>query len=103
MKKKYSKKPEELKKIALDRIKKLFKEADSMYGEDSRLSDRYVALARKMAMKFKVNIPSNLKKKFCKHCYSYLRPGKNCRIRVQNNKVVYYCSNCKKYMRFPYK
>jgi len=103
MKRRHSKKPEEFRKIALDRVKKLFKEADSIYGENSKLSDRYVTLARKIAMKYKLKIPSNLKKKYCKHCYKYLKPGENCRVRIQNNKVVYYCQNCKKYMRFPYK
>ena len=103
MKRKHAKKPQEFTKIALDRIKKLFKEADSVFKENPKLSNRYVTLARKIAMKYKVKIPSNLKKKYCRHCYCYLKPGQNCRVRVQNNKVIYYCFNCKKYMRFPYK
>jgi len=103
MKKRYSKKPDEFKKIALERVKKLFKEADLAFKENPNLSNRYVALARKIAMKYKVNIPSDLKRKYCKHCYCYLKPGKNCRVRIQNNKVVYFCSNCKRYMRFPYR
>lgn len=100
---KYSKKPDEFKKIALDRVKKLFKEADLIYNENPKLSNRYVAMARKIAMKFKISIPSNLKKKYCKHCYFYLKPGQNCRVRIRDNKVIYYCQNCKKFMRFPYK
>ncbi len=103
MKNNYSKKPSELKEIAMKRVKKLFEEADSVFTEDSELSNRYVALARKISMRFKLKIPAKLKRKYCKHCYSYLRPGKTCRVRIQNDKVVYYCLNCKKYMRFPYK
>ena len=99
----YSKKPAEFRKIALDRIKKLFKEADSVFKENPKLSNRYVTLARKIAMKYKIKIPSNLKKKYCKYCYSYLKPGQNCRVRIRDNKVIYYCQKCKKYMRFPYK
>ncbi len=103
MKKKHSPKLTELKEIALERVVKLFKEADSVFPENPSLSNRYVTLARKMAMKYKLKMPSELKKKYCKHCYKYLRPGKTCRVRVQNDKVVYYCLNCKKFMRFPYK
>jgi len=89
-------------KIANKRIKKLFLEADSIYKESQQLADRYVYLARKIGMKYNVKIPKDLQKKFCKHCYSYLRPGSNCRVRLTGEKVVYYCKNCKNYMRFPY-
>ena len=102
MKQKHKRKPAEHRKIALERIKTLFKEADSMFKEDPKLSNKYVKLARKISMKYKVKIPSELKKRFCKHCHSYLKPSKNCRVRLHNGKVVYYCLNCKKYMRFPY-
>jgi ribonuclease P protein subunit RPR2 len=103
MKKKHNKKPIEQRKIALSRVKKLFKEADSAFSENPSLSNRYVTLARKIAMKFKLKMPSELKKKYCKHCYKYLKPGENCRVRIRDNKVIYYCQNCKKYSRFPYK
>ena len=64
------------------------------------LSNRYVTLARKISMKFKVRIPTELKRRFCKHCYKYLMPGKTVRIRTHKGKVVYNCLNCKKFMRF---
>jgi len=103
MKRKYKKKPKKQREIALERIRILFKQAREMFKKDPKLSNRYVYLARKIAMKYKIKIPSELKKKFCKHCYAYLVPPVNCRVRVQKGKVVYYCMNCKKYMRFPYK
>ena len=74
-----------------------------MFHSDEKLADRYVQLARKISMKFKVRIPSNLKKQFCKHCVSYLVPHVNCRIRLHKKRVIYYCLKCKKFMRFPYK
>ena len=89
-------------KIALERIKILFKQAQEEFSKHPERSNRYVTLARKIAMKTKTKIPANLKKRFCKHCYSYLQPGINCRIRTKNKKVIYYCFKCKKYMRFPY-
>lgn len=102
MKKKHKKKPFEQREIAAERINKLFKQAKEMFKESPELSDRYVELARSISMKYKVKIPSKFKRKFCKHCHIYLVPSKNCRVRLTKHKVVYYCLNCKKYMRFPY-
>jgi len=102
MKRKYSKKPAEHRRIARERIKVLFKQAKEIFKEDSKLADRYVELSRKIAMKYKVRIRPELKRRFCKHCYKYLMPGVNCRVRMQTGKVVYYCSSCKKFMRFPH-
>ena len=30
----------------------------------------------------------------------HLVPGKNSRVRIHKSRVIYYCFNCKKYMRF---
>jgi len=103
MKRKHKKKPFEQRKIALERINELFKQARIMFKEDSKLSDRYVALARKISMKFKVKIPSKLKRQFCKHCYKFLMPSVNCRVRTKEGRLVYYCFSCKKHYRIPYK
>ena len=100
---KSSKKQEKTKEIALERVKKLFSEAKKVFKEDKALANRYVTLARKIAMKARMSIPAELKRKFCKHCYKYLMPGINCRVRTHEGKVVYYCLECKKFMRFPYK
>ncbi|MCX8147389.1 MAG: ribonuclease P [Candidatus Woesearchaeota archaeon] len=100
MKIKHKKKPAEHIRIANERIEELFKQADAVFNKDPSLANRYVYLARKISMKYKVKIPSTLKRKFCKHCYSYLRPGKNCRARIAKHRVVYYCLNCKRFMRF---
>ena len=102
MKQKYQKKPSKQKEIAKERIQILFKQARDMFKKDSKLSNRYVKLARELAMKYKIRIPPELKRRFCKHCYAYLFPSKNVRIRTRQGKVIYYCLNCKKYMRFPY-
>lgn len=101
MKRRY--KSKEHQKIAKERVEVLFKQAKEMFKEDPKFSDRYVYLARKIAMKYKVKIPSRLKRKFCKHCYKYLVPSVNCRVRAQRGKIVYYCLSCKKFARLPYK
>jgi len=100
---KHRQKPMKERKIALDRIETLFSEAEKAFKQKPELSNRYVELARKIAMKTKVRIRSELKKRFCKHCYSYLKPGVNCRVRLGDKHLVYYCLNCKGLMRFPYK
>ncbi|MFH1770481.1 MAG: ribonuclease P protein component 4 [archaeon] len=99
----YSKKADEHVQIAKSRIDQLFSQADEVFSEDSKLSDRYIDLARKLAMKFKIKFKSEYRRKFCKHCYKYLRPGVNARVRTQSGKVVYTCLSCKKFSRFTIK
>jgi ribonuclease P protein subunit RPR2 len=98
----HMKKPSQFTRIAEARIIKLFLEAEKQFRKNPERSNRYVALARKIAMKYKVRLPSELQKRFCKHCYCFLVPGKNCRVRLGKRLLSYYCQNCQKYMRFPY-
>jgi len=91
---------EKQRKEALVLVKKLFEEAKSSFSKNPSLSNKYVKLARKTAMKVNLRLPRELKRRFCKHCYSYLVPGKNSRVRIHKSRVIYYCFNCKKYMRF---
>ncbi len=87
--------------IAKERIKKLFEEAEKEFSKNPGRAHRYVELARKIAMKMKIKL-TEYRTKFCKHCYRYLKPGINCRVRTKNKKMVYYCLTCKRYMKFPY-
>jgi len=100
MKQKHNKKPSGHVKIAKERIEELFELAGTVSEE---LSDRYVELARKIAMKYKVTIPSTYKRRFCKHCFKYFVPGRNGRVRLNRGKLVYYCLSCKKFARLPLK
>ena len=83
--------------IAEERIKRLFKLAErrSKEGEDD-LADRYMEIAQEISMRSQKTIPSELKKKFCSECNSFLIPGKNCRTRVDSKagKTVYTCEKC---------
>ncbi|MBU1203521.1 MAG: hypothetical protein KKG60_00445 [Nanoarchaeota archaeon] len=91
----------EIKQEALTRVRKLFSEAWERAKEgEFGLADRYVKLAREMAMRVNLRLPSELKRKFCKHCYCYLIPGKNCRVRIAKKRVIYYCEKCRKFARF---
>ncbi|MEM2139112.1 MAG: ribonuclease P protein component 4 [Candidatus Woesearchaeota archaeon] len=103
MKQKHKKRSLKIRENAEKWILRLFSLADEFFKEYPEFSNRYVRLAKKISMKYKVKIPNPFKKKFCKHCLSYLYPGINCRVRLNKKKLVYYCLNCKKFMRFPYK
>ena len=86
------------KEIAKERIKILFEQAE----KNLPMANRYVTLARKIAMKVKVRIPTKYKRRFCKHCYKYLHKD-NSRVRTNKGKVVISCFECKKFMRIPIK
>ena len=87
------------KEVAQARITTLFQQAAEVFSTRSALSHRYVTLARKIAMKVKTRIPQEFKRRFCKHCYKYLMPSSNCRIRTRDGKLIIYCLECKKYTR----
>jgi ribonuclease P protein subunit RPR2 len=90
------------KNIAKSRIRRLFILAEKCALHNKlKLSNRYVYLARKLSMRYLVPISRKYKRRFCKHCYFFLLPGVNCRIRINRNKIVTYCYNCKKYTRMP--
>ena len=80
---------------ALEKINDLFKQAKS----NPEKANLYVKKARKIGMKVNLPMPNEYKRKFCKHCYNYFQ-DKNYRVRTRNKMVVYYCLNCKKYMKF---
>ncbi len=102
-KKYHNKKPAQQLKIAKKRIDFLFKLAKEHFKQDSSLSDKYIKTARRIAMKYKIKIPSSSKKMICKNCHAYLVPGFNCRVRIHKHRVIYYCLGCKSYNRQPFK
>lgn len=102
--KRRSKKPDWQREIASERIAILFDEAELAFPKRKDLADRYVELARTIAMKYKVRMPKEFKLRFCKHCYKYLRPGVNSRVRIDpdGQRVVVTCLECEKQQRYPY-
>ena len=70
MPKKYHKKPDKQLRIAKERIKFLFKLAKEVFRKNPLLSDKYVKMARRIAMRYKVRLPIELKKRFCRNCHS---------------------------------
>ena len=90
--------------IAKKRIKTLFELAEKEALSDKiLLANRYVEIARKISMRYLIPIPKEYKRRFCKHCYSYLLPSVNSRVRINRGKMIIYCNNCNKYNRYPFK
>jgi ribonuclease P protein subunit RPR2 len=103
MKQKHKKKSETKRQISLERIKTLFNQAKHEFSNDPRLSNKYVNLAKKIAMKSKIKMPSIFKRQYCKYCYSYLMQGKNVTVRTTTKTITYTCMNCNRYTRIGYK
>lgn len=87
-------------KIANERIKILIEKAEKMKLEDYELARRYVELAKKISMKYRVRVPRELKVKFCKKCYYPYKVGKF-RVRVRKSRVIITCLNCGFERRIP--
>lgn len=88
------------KKIARERIAVLFSEAQAAFPASPNLSDRYVSLARKIAMRQRVRIDRKYRMQFCRGCSSFLVPGSTSRVRVQGGRVTVTCLICKKRRRY---
>ncbi len=91
------------KHIARERIDRLFTlaEKQALTG-NMELANRYVALARKLSMRYLVRLTSQQRRRICSHCYRYLVPGKNCRVRTGGQRLTITCQECGGVMRFPY-
>ena len=102
-KKRHHKKKSQHEAIAKNRIRLLFRLAKEHFKEDHKLSDKYVKIARRVAMKHKVRLSSELKKSFCRNCHKYLVPGVNSRVRLHKHRLIIYCMSCRHYTRQPIK
>jgi ribonuclease P protein subunit RPR2 len=92
------------KQIALQRVHTLFHLAKEAIHEDPELAQRYVKIARRIAMKTKLRLPKEYRSLICRHCKSFIYPGVNCRIRIQQKRephMVITCMNCGKHTRLP--
>lgn len=91
------------KNIALERIAKLFFEAEQSFREHPQLSKRYVEMARKLATRYKVKFNAEQKKLSCKKCNAYLKEGINCRVRLERGKIARTCLECGNVRRIVYR
>ncbi|MCX6767500.1 MAG: ribonuclease P [Candidatus Micrarchaeota archaeon] len=85
--------------IARGRISELLELAKQMWGNDKKLSRRYVQLARKIAMRHRIKLGNRL---FCKKCGAVFIPGATVRVRQspRQKMVLYTCTECGAVRRF---
>lgn len=88
------------KMVAKERVNVLFTQARLAFREHPERSNRYVALARRIAMRQRVRIDLEYRRQYCHHCYAFLVPGQNMRVRVHRGNVVVTCGVCNKKTRY---
>jgi ribonuclease P protein subunit RPR2 len=96
---------DEQKEIASERIEILFVLADAAaLSEDLECADQLITQAKKIAMKYNLRTPRELRRKVCKFCWGYLLPGVTSRVRVKSKdlRVEARCLRCNKIMYHPY-
>ncbi|MEM0007154.1 MAG: ribonuclease P [Candidatus Bathyarchaeia archaeon] len=94
------------KRIAQQRIQTLFRLARETYQDDPLLAQRYVDIARRVAMAAKIRLPEEYRRMVCRHCKGFILPGVSCRVRIKQRRephVVITCLKCGKHMRIPLK
>ena len=88
------------KKIGRERIEILFEQARRAFSAHPERSNRYVELARRIAMRQRIRINREFRRQYCHHCYAFLVPGRNMRVRVHRGNVVVTCTDCNKKTRY---
>jgi ribonuclease P protein subunit RPR2 len=83
-------------KIAKQRIHILFQQAEQTYPQDPTLAQRYIDLARKIAMRTRIHLPQDLKRRVCPQCKSYLVPGETSRTRIRQRREPHVATTCLK-------
>jgi ribonuclease P protein subunit RPR2 len=90
------------KRVALKRIQILFDLAKKNIHKNPQLSNRYIEIARKVAMRVRLHLPKEYRYYYCKHCKSFNLPGVNKIVRIQPKRsphIVFTCTTCGKYTR----
>ena len=88
------KQKEWVKDLAYERIILLFELAREGFKTHPERSDRYVGLARRIGMRYRVRMPEELKRQICKFCHAYLVQGFTARTRLQGTHMTTTCTVC---------
>ena len=100
----FSRKKEQRRKIASERITILMElaEKEAASGKPAR-SDRYGQLAMKIGKRYNVGLPGDFNYRFCKACGTYRVPSVNSRTRMTGQYITVNCLKCGDVYRRPYK
>ncbi len=86
--------------IVTQRVERLFDLAQAEFATNSVRSDRYVAHARRLAMKHRFKLGKQYKTRFCRDCGAFFVYGTTARVRIKNQRVVITCLRCQKVRRY---
>jgi ribonuclease P protein subunit RPR2 len=108
--KKYIKNKQQAGEIARERVDILMAaagKAAGTAGDGPALAQRYVHVARKLAMKVRTPLDTGATRRVCKKCDAYLLDGTTARVRLQgkgkNAHVVVTCLQCGNEKRYHYR
>jgi len=92
------------KRIARERIEKLFSLAKEDFKTKPERSKKYVELARKIGKRYNVRLTKEQKRRFCKGCNQLLIPSKTSEVRLDSEKklIIIKCTNCGNIYKYPY-
>ena len=71
--------------LARQRVELLMESALKWARKDLNLAKKQAALARKMAMKYRIRLPFKYRMLFCKGCKTFIVPGINARVRISGS------------------
>ena len=83
------------KEIASRRILILFENAISNSRNNPELSQRQAHIAKKIAMRFKIKMPWQIRSSFCKKCKKFIVPGTTSKVRIGRSNVKSIRITCK--------
>ncbi|KUO40206.1 MAG: hypothetical protein AVW06_02730 [Hadesarchaea archaeon DG-33-1] len=91
------------KAIAAERIERLFELAEKASSRRLELADKYAQLAWRLVTSYNVRLPPRLKRKLCRKCMVFLKPGISCRVRTRPSppRVIITCLRCGHHVRIP--
>lgn len=96
------KQKEEAQAIAKERVEKLFKEAEAAAAKgDLDSANRYIEMAWKIKLKFRIKLTNYQKKLFCRKCLKFLADGKTGKYRTEDKSLVIRCLQCGAVRRVP--
>ena len=97
------KRPKWMIDIAIERMNILFNRAEMEFITHPERSNRYTELALKLSTKYNTPIPQEWRRRYCKKCKSFLKPGHNSTVRLVDSEVSIFCGECGHVMKIPYK
>jgi ribonuclease P protein subunit RPR2 len=82
--------------LALARISKLLDFAIKYYGEYPDFAVAAVRTAQRISMKYRVKLPTALKRKFCRKCYTPFTGASTFTVRIRSGRTRHVAVKCLK-------